>query len=89
LNSKVLIDNLSDTDRRMTVKDQYGFYFTPSLVAYKDGNNDGISEVINIAEWNPIDQFNISDYIKWFYDNGLISPSELIYHEGQSNKNKK
>jgi hypothetical protein len=80
------IGKISDKSTRGHYRDLYGFYFTPSLVHYKDVDDDGKSEVANIAEWDPVYGFESNDYLKWFYDNQLVTPRVEVYHEGQTDK---
>jgi hypothetical protein len=80
-----IIDSTRNKDARVSYKESYGFYYTPSLVAYEDLDGDGVSEVKNIAEWTGNAGFYISDYMAFFYNNGLITPSESTVHEGESN----
>lgn len=76
--AKEIIPSLSDRDNRRAQMEIYGFYSTPSLVTYENG------QVVNMAEWMPGFGFYTSDYMKWFYDNGLVTPVEQVYHEGES-----
>jgi thiol-disulfide isomerase/thioredoxin len=80
-----IIDATSNTELRHQFNEQYGFYFTPSLVAYEDITGIGTSEVMNIAEWSALYGFSISNYMNWFYINDLIVPQERIVHDGPSN----
>ncbi|ERJ12084.1 thiol-disulfide isomerase [Haloplasma contractile] len=74
-----IIPDFKQEDRDQ-YKDLYGFYFTPSLVHYKDG------KVVNIAEWDSIYGFSSADYMKWFYETDLIVPNNEVYHEGATDK---
>jgi len=75
-----IIESTKSIDQRNFYK-QYGFYYTPSLLHYKDG------QVVNIAEWDPVFGFEVTDYLKWFYDTNLISPKNEVYHEGPTDRN--
>ncbi len=72
--------SIGDRTSREQYKDLYGFYYTPSLVHYENG------QVVNIAEWDPIYGFIPTDYLQWFYDNNLITPQTAVYHEGSSDE---
>lgn len=77
--SSEIIESTKSLEQRNTYK-PYGFYYTPSLVHYKNG------EVVSIAEWDPVFGFDVTDYLKWFYDNDLITPKDEVYHEGNTDK---
>lgn len=85
-NSKTLIPDLKDVDKRVENKEKYGFYFTPTLIHYEDTNEDGISEPTLIAEWDPLYDFHVADYMKWFYDTGLIVVNDEVNHDGPSDQ---
>ncbi len=74
-----IIETTSSYDARNQYK-VYGFYYTPSLVHYRDG------QVVNIAEWDPIFGFTVTDYMQWFYETGLITPNDAVYHEGPTDR---
>lgn len=86
LDVSTFIEEISDTTTRQAYSDLYGFYFTPSLVFYRDINEDGVSDVVDIAEWNPVFGFKPTDYLKWFYDHELVTANTAVVHDGKTNK---
>ena len=82
-----IIESLSDSDARSDYRDLYGFYSTPSLVSYKDIDDDGRSDIENIAEWRVGEGFYMRDYMQWFYDNGVLNANPNVVHEGPSERN--
>ncbi|QVK18887.1 thiol-disulfide isomerase [Mycoplasmatota bacterium] len=75
-----IIESTKSIEQRKTYK-SYGFYYTPSLIHYKEG------KVVNIAEWDPVFGFDVTDYLKWFYDNQLIASKDEVYHKGPTDRN--
>ncbi|MDF2699197.1 MAG: thiol-disulfide isomerase [Haloplasmataceae bacterium] len=73
-----IIETTKTYDQRNQYQELYGFYYTPTLVHYKNG------EIVHIAEWDPVYDFDFTDYMKWFYDTNLVTPRPEVYHEGVS-----
>jgi len=81
-----IIDSTKNVEKRMEYKELYHFYYTPTLIHYKDINEDGVIEPVRIAEWDATYGFLIADYMEWFYDTGLITPNDQVYHDGGTDK---
>ncbi|ERJ13580.1 hypothetical protein [Haloplasma contractile] len=71
---------------RKEYHEKYDFYFTPTLLHYKNVDEDPESDAIIIAEWDPVYGFEPTQYMNWFYDTGLIEPNQDIIHDGGTDR---